>query len=263
MTRQTTLTLTSCLVLITFVVVGCTPFLRTSPPAALPTTPQPTASSPALAGPIDLSPPQPVSPSPGTSPPPAPLKASPTPLPLPTATATPLCIAAPLRPCTSALRRLTGGGCCTQPFWSPDSRRVLFIDRPNPDRPAAIWSVAVDQPDPQPEAFLDKVAYYSPDLRFMTYPEGQRIVIERREDGRRWTIDNGGRRITFSPDFKRIAWQISSNEGPFNERRSEIWLANLDGSGARRIATLQGGGLAGWLPDGRLRLTCQTSRDQQ
>lgn len=160
---------------------------------------------------------------------------------------------------TPVLRRLTEGGCCTQPFWSPDSRYVLFIDRPNLNEPAAIWGIDISKPGARPEVFLDRVAYYSLDLRYLSYPEGEQTVIERRADGQRWTIDNGGRHIFFSPDLRRIAWEVSQDQGPFNERHTEVWLANLDGTKARRVITLLGGGLTGWLPDGRLLLSGRRS----
>jgi hypothetical protein len=47
--------------------------------------------------------------------------ASPTPTPAPTSTPTPT-------PAPQAVQ-LTTGGCCTQPYWSPDSQEVRFIDK--------------------------------------------------------------------------------------------------------------------------------------
>jgi hypothetical protein len=38
------------------------------------------------------------------------------------------------------LRQMTTGGCCTQPFWSPDGTAIWFIDKP-PDLPSGVWAV--------------------------------------------------------------------------------------------------------------------------
>ena len=63
--------------------------------------------------------------------------ATPTPSPTMTATATP--VPQPIR--------LTAGGCCTQPFWSPDGAEVRFIDRPPDDPRVGIWGVALAEPE--------------------------------------------------------------------------------------------------------------------
>ena len=58
--------------------------------------------------------------------------ATPDPSPTPTATPAPTATATPTAtPTPTALPQaiqLTTGGCCTQPFWSPDSQEVRFID---------------------------------------------------------------------------------------------------------------------------------------
>ncbi len=173
-------------------------------------------------------------------------------------------------PAREALRRLTSGGCCTRPFWSPDSRRVLFVDRPDSNHPAAVWGVALDQPGKTPEVFTDRIGYFSAGMEYVAYPENGQTVIERRADGQRWTVDNGGWRVVFSPDSRRIAWQVVSQQDvPVTEQTAEIWVANVDGSNARRLvpasgdgAPLLGGGLAGWLSGDRLLLTGRRSKEE-
>ena len=68
---------------------------------------------------------------------------------------------------TPALQRLTTGGCCTQPFWSPDSQQVLFIDQPPPDAPLGIWGVSLNPPDATPALLTQRVAFYSRDLTYV------------------------------------------------------------------------------------------------
>lgn len=145
--------------------------------------------------------------------------------------------------------QLTRGGCCVQPFFSPDGRRVLFLDKPDPAAPVGIWSVAVDAPLSPPTLFTEHLGPFSRDLSLALDLQNGRTVIERLSDGARWMINNGGRAIAFSPDAVRIVWMVAQESGGFDVRRVEIYVANVDGSEARRVATRFGGGPLGWLPD--------------
>src|SRR5512137_750188 len=75
--------------------------------------------------------------------------ATPTPAPTATHTATPQPTSTPrptLTPTatpTPPLTQLTSGGCCVNPGWSPDSRQVLFIDKPSEGDPAGIYAVDI------------------------------------------------------------------------------------------------------------------------
>jgi hypothetical protein len=78
------------------------------------------------------------------------------------------------------LRQITMGGCCTQPFWSPDSRQVLFIDKPTPDDPVGIWGVDVSQPNlTLPQLVTDRIAFYTADLTYRIELSQSTTVIER------------------------------------------------------------------------------------
>ncbi len=214
--------------------------------------PPPTASpAPAPARPPTGGTPLPVRP-----PPPSPTRTpSPTPSPAPGATPAP------------TLRQLTTGGCCTRPFWSPDGGEVWYLDKPAPDchyrgpapdAPTGIWGV--DLAGGQPRFVGGRPGILSPDGALVAYPQGGQTYIQRLADGQRWSVPSGGRAISFSPDGARIAWQTASSSVNFDSRTVEIWLApdsfgnrgpaNVDGSAARRVATLTGGGLSDWFPDG-------------
>lgn len=178
---------------------------------------------------------------------------SPSPTPIPTPSPTPL----------PTLRQLTTGGCCTQPSWSPDSEQVLYIDKPAPNVPVGIWGVDVMQPNPTPQLITERIAFYTEDLTYRIELSQDTTVIERlarplTEIGTgpsagtvsaRWTVPTGGRPVSFSPERKRIAWQVSNEDLPFERRTTQIWVANLDGSDARSVATLPRGGLSGWISD--------------
>src|SRR3972149_5185094 len=48
------------------------------------------------------------------------------------------------------IKRLASAACCVQPVSSPDSRQVLFIDKPSPDAPIGIYAVNIDKPLAEP-----------------------------------------------------------------------------------------------------------------
>jgi hypothetical protein len=183
-----------------------------------------------------------------------------TPTPAPSPTLTPTVTPTPV----PELRQLTEGGCCTQPFWSPDSFHVLYIDRPNPDEPAGIWAVSVDVPL-EPFLYLDRIGLYTDDLRYLVDSDGQITNIERLADpaagdpGDSWEVPAGGRLISFSPGRNRIAWQVSNDALAVETRVTTIWVANLDGTDPQEVISLPRGGLAGWVSDDVLLLTGRES----
>lgn len=229
--------------------------LEDAPPA----TPSPTTPTPSPTVSLRSSP----GPRPTITPSPSPtvtLAASPTPTPMPT------------------LRQLTQGGCCTQPFWSPDSRRVLFIDKPGLELPAGIWGVDVIRPQATPELVTERVAFYSPDLTLRSELNEDTTLIERLGDPlsetespsgaegspeETWEVPAGGRPVSISPGQKRIAWQISDDDLPFERRMTQIWIANLDGSAPQMVANLPRGGLSGWISDDLLLLSGRESLEAQ
>lgn len=159
------------------------------------------------------------------------------PEPTPTITLTP----------TPVLRQLTTGGCCVMPSWSPDSKQVLFIDRPS-QAEAAVYAVNIDQP--QEPQLSGPVGIYSPDRSLVAYPIDVRTVVEQLSSGDRWVIPNNGQAVEFSPDNRRVAWEIEAISGPYDERQTDIFMANYDGTDAVKVARVYGGGLVGWLPRG-------------
>lgn len=152
--------------------------------------------------------------------------------------------------------QLTKDGCCVQPFFSADGARVLFLDRPAPALPVGIYGIAVDQPMTPPALVTEKLGPFSRDLAYSVSLVNGQTVIEQAQnpetgDAGRWVINNGGRNVSFSPDATRILWSVSEEAGGFDRRRSDLWLANVDGSDAKRIVTRFGGGAVAWLPDGQ------------
>lgn len=159
---------------------------------------------------------------------------------------------------TSRLGRLTSGGCCVDPRWSPDSRMVLFIDRPNASSQTAYYGVFVAQPA-RPKAYLP-VAYFSPDFSYAQLPGSpsrfQRLSTNSEQsltnseqslsDNKAFSLETDGSPVLWAPGEAQMAWTVSANRGNFDVREGQVWVASPGGQ-ARRVATVYGGGLVGWL----------------
>jgi len=184
----------------------------------------------------------------------------------PTADPAPIVIAPTDTPAPSPtpkppIRQLTTGGCCVQPFWSPDSKQVRFIDKPSPDVPVGVYAVNVGEPPGEPFLALDLIGLYSNDLRLIAYPEGRDTIVEQLDSGERWVIPNQGQAVVFSPEGRRVAWEIEDIDGPFDQRRSDIYLARYTGEDPVRVTTVYGGGLHGWLDERRILFSGRPSLD--
>lgn len=161
---------------------------------------------------------------------------------------------APPDPAEPTLTRLTAPGCCTQPSWSADGRRVQYIDQPAPDQPVGVWTVDADAPGAAPVLVTDEIGYYSADLRYRIDIAGDTTALVRLADGERWTVPADGRPITIAPDGARIAWQVSPPNADFERRTTRVWVAGIDGSGAREVGALPRGSLVAWIDAGTLLL---------
>jgi hypothetical protein len=103
--------------------------------------------------------------------------------------------------------------------------------------------------DSEPQV-AGQVGVYSPDRSLVAYPVDVRTVVEQLSTGDRWVIPNNGQAVEFSPDSRRVAWEIEAISGPYDQRQNEIFMANFDGTDAVKVARVYGGGLVGWLPNG-------------
>ncbi|MEO6061100.1 MAG: hypothetical protein ABIQ99_04075 [Thermoflexales bacterium] len=201
-----------------------------------------------------LPPPPPTIAPTATSVPPTLTQARPlTPTPVPTATPRP----------APRFEQITQGGCCVQPSFSPDSARILFLDRPSRDAVTGIYAVPITAPLSAPALAFRHLGPFSADLSLAVNLENGRTVVERIADGVKWTIPNDGRRVSFSPDAKRIAWTVGEDFGNFDVRRNDMYVANADGSSPKLVATRYGGGLQAWMPDsGRLLIAGKSNRNE-
>lgn len=215
------------------------------------TQPPATKSAPAIPTPTSESEAELPQVSPGSLETPTPML---TPTALPSATPRPLPSATPSPTATPApsLRQLTGGGCCVQPFFSADGRQVLFIDKPGADAPVGIYGVDLANPQPTPFLENERIGFRNPDRTIVATLDGSGLAHFLDEaSGQSWSVDTGGNPPHFSPDSSRILWTATDLEGPYDQRQSDIWLADLDGSNPRRLLSVRGGGVVGWFPDGQ------------
>ncbi|OGO40865.1 MAG: hypothetical protein A2W36_02190 [Chloroflexi bacterium RBG_16_58_14] len=127
---------------------------------------------------------------------------------------------------------------------------MLYIDQPFPDAPVGYWSVGLD--GGPPELYTDRLGIYSRDMSYLAYPRNGQAIVERVSDGQTWTIPSGGQAISFSPDGAWVAWTAGQPGLPFDTARDEVWASKTDGSQARLVTGVFGGGIAGWFPDGSL-----------
>jgi hypothetical protein len=153
---------------------------------------------------------------------------------------------------------------------------VLFIDRPAPDAPVGIWGVDVTQPNPTPELVTQRIGFYTTDMAFIIEPDQDVTVIERLADplrgtsGARWTLSARSGAVSISPGRKRIAWQVSDDNLPFERRVTQVWVADLPTESQSRIdtdaqlvVTLPRGGLSGWISDDVLLLSGRESLESR
>ena len=162
-----------------------------------------------------------------------------TPEPTPTASPTP----------APKLTPLTTGGCCVSPSWSSDSRQVLFIDKVAPNAESGMYAVDVTAQSIEPQ-LVGPVGIYSPDRSLVAYPQDTRTIVEKLSTGERWVVPNNGQAVEFAPDDQHLAWENDAISGPYDQRQTEIYVANVDGKNASRVARVWGGGLVSWMPRG-------------
>jgi Tol biopolymer transport system component len=186
----------------------------------------------------------------------------------PEAAATPVAVVATVvgseaQPTQPTFVQLTNGGCCVQPFFSADGARVLFLDKPVAEATTGIYAVPLDAPQRVPTLFTERLGPFSRNLDYAIDLVDKQTVVERLSDGQRFGINNGGRPVSIAPDASRVVWTMSEEAGNFDVRRSDIWVANIDGTNAQRVASRYGGGVVAWFSDGkRMLISGRASRGE-
>ncbi len=150
---------------------------------------------------------------------------------------------------------ISSSGCCVAPFWSKDSSRVLFIDKPNAE-PAAIYGIDTKNSASAKREFSSVVRLSSSE-RFAIL-NGANTLLERLATGERVSIPATS--VLFSPSERQVAWTVSSQSSRFDTVQTTVYVATLrleprlGLSNTRAVAVLYGGGLSGWLDEEALLL---------
>jgi hypothetical protein len=150
------------------------------------------------------------------------------------------------------MKQLTKPGCCSQPWWSPDSRAIRFWDGPN-EQLASIMAVPVEGGDPQPLANGSPLV--SPDGQYEVHRVAGRISIIKPGEQAQWQLATGGAWPRYSPGSTRIMWhRHPADDIPGSiPPGTEVQIARADGSN-RSLVKVQQGGTVYWLDDDRLLL---------
>jgi murein DD-endopeptidase MepM/ murein hydrolase activator NlpD len=146
-------------------------------------------------------------------------------------------------------RIISSAGCCVAPFWTSDSNRVIYLDKPGAASPAALYSIDANNPSDTRREF-SSVVRLSPSEKFAVL-NGSTSRIERLATGERISVPASS--VIFSPNGQQIAWTVSNDGGRFDTQQTTVFVANLNVSPrlvltqTRAVAVLYGGGLSGWL----------------
>jgi TolB protein len=160
-----------------------------------------------------------------------------------------------------------------EPFWAPDSRRVVYIS--NQDGHFDVYIQDLSNPESRTritsDSLVDDTPAWSPDgsqIVFVKELAGNSEIFLMNVDGtsvRRLT-DSRGIDIhpNWSPDGSRILFNSSRNSAdPDNPTRIEIFSMALDGSDLRQLTV---GGIttyASWSPDGSNILARRSTGENQ
>lgn len=151
---------------------------------------------------------------------------------------------------TQSLSRVTGPGCCALIGWAADSRSVLVLTQPAPEKEAQVLAMPVA--GGQAQVAWKRLAAFSPDGSLAIELEGESVRVTRRSNGVSWAIANGGHELRFAPDGAHVVWEVvSSGITHPDVREHGLWVAEATGAKAHKVATTIGGGLVGWAAGGQ------------
>jgi Tol biopolymer transport system component len=136
---------------------------------------------------------------------------------------------------------------------------VLFIDNPRDEGLAQVYGVNINQVAANPaqnqvSLVYETIGFRSPDQTIVARPDPNNrelMLFTNEQTGESWTVNTDGNWPIYSPDGTQIFWNATDRDGPYDQRRTDIWLAEIDGRNARLLLTIYGGGVESWFPDGQ------------
>jgi hypothetical protein len=152
----------------------------------------------------------------------------------------------PLQP-----RRLTQNGCCGGAWWSEDSSKILFVDRPDGAPSSAIYGAALWPPDTQPTVVDAELMLRSGASRLVVRPSGAHSIVEDPVSGDRWPLPTGGNPVRLSPDGSRAVWWEAQGGWAHNNSLVKVYGSDVYGFDKRELGGMWGTHVVSFLPDNR------------
>jgi hypothetical protein len=150
----------------------------------------------------------------------------------------------------ATLKDLTEPDCCSQPYWSPDSKHVWFIDGEAAQK-ASVMAIEVESGSLEIADTMPP-ARWSADGTHRLKWDDTLTTVERLTDLSTFTVRSGAW-PTFSPNSAWMMWQyLPSDPVPGSSvPNTEIWLAQPDGKKLQMIMQPRAGSVY-WLDDDRI-----------
>lgn len=154
------------------------------------------------------------------------------------------------------LRQIGFDQCCWSYWWHPTDADTFYVVDGSPGQRAGVfqWSASSGRSVGLLHAAPPIVT--SPDGRYQIFNNSGAARIVDTESGEEWTTPPLGSTPAINPDNTRIMWVTSGGVIVPGQARpiSTVWVANLDGYGARQIVS-ESGLSAQWLDSNRLLLS--------
>jgi hypothetical protein len=130
-------------------------------------------------------------------------------------------------------------------WWSSDSSRVLFLDRPTSSGTAAVYSIALADGQVTPNTSL--LGIYNARGQPVAVPDAGAWMLTALDGTELWSLPAGARAVRLSHGRDQVAWSEGSSL-PVNvdRRQRAISVARVDSAAARQVTVMTGGDLIGW-----------------
>lgn len=152
-------------------------------------------------------------------------------------------------PAGATLTRLTEPGCCPLPFWSADSRTVLFWSERDGE-PPGIYGLSAGG------GAMTRIADTPVGVQrggaFTSAMDGDTAVLTRTADGRAWRFDTGGEAVLASHDGRRAAWGRETRRAVPGQRPPPLrhFVADLETGDIREVTAPALYAFVDWTADG-------------
>ncbi len=149
----------------------------------------------------------------------------------------------PLRPYTPlassawGIQPLTMDGCCAVHWWNPANANLLYVIDGSPGQLAGIfeWDVTAKNMT----GVLENVPpmNLSPDGTYRVIRGGGQVTVRQLSSGTDYPVQTSGFPPSISPDNSHLLWEVQYGQSVpgATPPQVEIWVSNIDGTGAKAI----------------------------